>query len=63
MDFENDKPNTRRENTKLPQSVIVIGAGFGGISTALRLRARGYTVTLALNRNAVEGKSDSVPSY
>lgn len=26
--------------------VVVIGAGFGGIAAALRMRARGYDVTL-----------------
>ena len=27
-------------------AVLVIGAGFGGIAAALRMRARGYNVTL-----------------
>ena len=57
MDFESDKPNTKRENTKLPQSVIVIGAGFGGISTALRLRSRGYTVTLIDRLDSIGGRA------
>ena len=30
---------------KTKGKVIVIGAGFGGIAVALRMRARGYDVT------------------
>ena len=33
---------------------VVVGAGFGGIASALRLRARGYEVTL-LDRNERPG--------
>ena len=57
MDFENDEPNTKRENTKLPQGVIVIGAGFGGISTALRLRSRGHIVTLIDRLDCIGGRA------
>ena len=30
----------------MPQKAIVVGAGFGGMASALRLRAKGYQVTL-----------------
>ena len=34
-------------DTAAPKNdVLVIGAGFGGIAAALRMRARGYSVTL-----------------
>ena len=36
----------RSENRR---SALVVGAGFGGIATALRLRRRGYTVTVIDN--------------
>jgi phytoene desaturase len=32
--------------TRRTQRAVVIGAGFGGIAAALRLRARGYQVTI-----------------
>lgn len=36
---------------------IVIGAGFGGIAAALRLRARGYAVTLLDKQNQLGGRA------
>jgi phytoene desaturase len=36
---------------------IVIGAGFGGIAAALRLRAKGYRVTLLDRGNAIGGRA------
>ena len=38
----------------MPQQAIVIGSGFGGIAAALRLRAKGYGVTV-LERGAKPG--------
>ena len=40
-----------------PRSVVVVGAGFGGIASALRMRARGYDVTLIERLNAIGGAS------
>ena len=37
--------------------VIVIGAGFGGIAVALRMRARGYDVTLLDRLSAIGGRA------
>ena len=39
-----------------PLSVVVVGAGFGGIASALRMRARGYDVTLIDRLDAVGGR-------
>ena len=39
------------------RSVLVIGAGFGGIASALRMRARGYDVTLIDRLNAIGGRA------
>ena len=38
-------------------SVLVIGAGFGGIAAALRMRARGYNVTLIDRLDAIGGRA------
>ena len=38
-------------------SVLVIGAGFGGIASALRMRARGYNVTLIDRLDAIGGRA------
>lgn len=38
----------------MEQPIIVIGAGIGGLSTAIRLRAAGYAVTV-LEKNAIVG--------
>jgi len=38
-------------------SAIVIGAGFGGIAAALRLRARGYAVTLIDKQDKLGGRA------
>ena len=37
--------------------VVVIGAGFGGIASALRMRARGYDVTLIDRLSAIGGRA------
>jgi len=39
------------------RSAVVIGAGFGGIAAALRLRARGYTVTLVDRLDQLGGRA------
>ena len=36
---------------------IVIGSGFGGISAALRLRAKGHEVTLIEKQNDLGGRA------
>ena len=38
-------PRESREGSKVSRA-IVVGAGFGGMAAALRLRARGYDVEL-----------------
>jgi 1-hydroxycarotenoid 3,4-desaturase len=50
-------PNARPE-----RRVIVVGAGMGGLATALRLRARGFHVTLLDSHPWVGGKMRTVPS-
>ena len=39
------------------KKVLVIGAGFGGIASALRMRARGYQVTLVDRLSAIGGRA------
>ena len=38
-------------------AVLVIGAGFGGIASALRMRARGYNVTLIDRLESIGGRA------
>ena len=42
---------------KTAKKVLVIGAGFGGIASALRMRARGYQVTLVDRLSAIGGQA------
>ena len=42
---------------KLNGKVLVIGAGFGGIAAALRMRARGYDVTLVDRLSSIGGRA------
>ena len=37
--------------------VIVVGSGFGGIASALRMRAMGYKVTLVEKLNKIGGRA------
>ena len=37
--------------------VLVIGAGFGGIAAALRMRVRGYDVTLVDRLSSIGGRA------
>ncbi|MGL4320086.1 MAG: 1-hydroxycarotenoid 3,4-desaturase CrtD, partial [Paracoccaceae bacterium] len=41
---------------------VVIGAGFGGLSAAIRLAAAGHAVTVIESANAVGGKARALPS-
>ena len=45
------------ENSANASDVLVIGAGFGGIAAALRMRARGYSVTLVDRLQAIGGRA------
>ena len=45
------------ESERSDQSAIVIGAGFSGIATALRLRALGYKVTLVERLDNLGGRA------
>ena len=38
-------------------TVMVIGAGFGGIAAALRMRAKGFDVTLVDRLKAIGGRA------
>jgi len=38
-------------------SVLVIGAGFGGIAVALRMRAKGFNVTLVDRLQSIGGRA------
>ena len=50
--------NTMQTNQALlPKKAIVIGAGFGGLSAALRLRALGYQVTVLDRLNGPGGRA------
>ena len=43
--------------SKNRRSAIVVGAGFGGIATALRLRRLGYAVTVIDNNPKAGGRA------
>ena len=47
--------NTKQNNSD--QHAVVIGAGFSGIATALRLRALGYRVTLMERLGSLGGRA------
>ena len=49
--------DTMDDNHRLQSDVLVIGAGFGGIAAALRMRARGYSVTLVDRLQAIGGRA------
>ena len=49
-------PSERPSPNKADQ-ILVIGAGFGGIASALRMRARGYDVTLIDRLTAIGGRA------
>ena len=42
---------------KAGPKVVVIGAGFGGLAAAIRLQARGFSVTLLDKRDAPGGRA------
>jgi phytoene desaturase len=48
---------SRSRQTCLHSDVLVIGAGFGGIAAALRMRARGYSVTIVDRLQAIGGRA------
>ncbi|MDH4070862.1 MAG: phytoene desaturase family protein, partial [Ignavibacteria bacterium] len=41
----------------MPNQVVVIGSGFGGLGLAIRLQARGYQVTILEKRGQVGGRA------
>lgn len=55
---QNQKPTheSKLDDGNIP-SAIVIGAGFGGIASALRLRAKGYKVTLLERTDQLGGRA------
>jgi len=48
---------TSSPDQSMPSRALVIGAGFGGIAAALRMRARGYQVTLVDRLDAIGGRA------
>ena len=48
---------SRSHQTCLHSDVLVIGAGFGGIAAALRMRAKGYSVTIVDRLQAIGGRA------
>ena len=46
-----------KADQSLPERVLVIGAGFGGIAVALRMRAKGFEVTLVDRLQAIGGRA------
>jgi phytoene desaturase len=47
----------RKGQELVTQQVVVIGAGFGGLAAAVRLAARGFTVTVVDNRDRPGGRA------
>jgi len=45
------------QQTHLHSDFLVIGAGFGGIAVALRMRAKGYSVTIVDRLKAIGGRA------
>ncbi len=52
-----DPPETRTIRRGASPTAVVVGAGFGGIAAALRLRARGYDVTLLDRLDQLGGRA------
>ena len=51
------RPTTNPPATDNVSDVLVIGAGFGGIAAALRMRARGFSVTLVERLPEIGGRA------
>ena len=53
------KPYDEKKSATQPKhsDVLVIGAGFGGIAVALRMRAKGYSVTIVDRLQAIGGRA------
>ena len=47
----------KSESLSTPAKALIVGAGFGGIATALRLRRLGYEVTLLDNNPKLGGRA------
>ena len=56
LDYEDLSPPASVQSST-GRTALVIGAGFGGIAAALRLRARGYRVTLMDRLDQVGGRA------
>jgi phytoene desaturase len=53
------KPFDKTKSNSIPKhsDVLVIGAGFGGIAAALRMKAKGYSVTIVDRLQAIGGRA------
>ncbi len=51
------EPTASPSNLGVGQQAVVIGSGFGGLASAIRLQARGYQVTLLEMRDAPGGRA------
>ena len=53
------RPFDKTKSNSIPKhsDVLVIGAGFGGIAAALRMRAKGYSVTIVDRLQAIGGRA------
>jgi phytoene desaturase len=51
---------TARDAARVDAPVVVIGAGFGGLASAIRLQAAGHTVTVLEARDIVGGRASQI---
>ena len=57
----NSPANSPKDSDPTLGTVLVIGAGFGGIAAALRMRAKGFDVTLVDRLNVAVLSMTLVP--
>ena len=57
MDYTSSMATPAERSDTSPSQTLVIGGGFGGIASALRMRARGHRVTLVERLDALGGRA------